>query len=336
MKFLSGIILTCLLILGACAKKDKQADIPPEPVIVTLDTTIRCGDLPPTPKPFGWQDSLNDENKNINAFLFNPVNDNEIIYVVNGDAFGYNKLFVYDIPTKKATQLGILGDYLPQVNKRGWITYSDVNNNIIVVKTNGDSLKTLVPGGHALDPKWDHTGNYIYYYSEQYFTLAARLLKITLEGVVSLEYLLALPGTAPFKKSDKIIYIQPQNTNATLILKDFLAPSTETILISGPLYSKAGQMNFDNLCLDNTDENFYWSNSNGIFRCNLATLKTETLFKNCQNFIFNNPIMAIKRNELTYSHRILKPISAYRLLNLYKAMEMDLYNSRSKEINIYP
>jgi hypothetical protein len=331
------IFAILVFFIAACHKKNKSPEEATAVLpVVTNDTGLKCQNLPPTPVPFGWQDSTTDGNKNINSFLFDPINPNGIIYVVNGDAFGLNKLFIYNIISKQANQVGMLSTFLPQVNRKGWIVYSDVNNNIILLKGNRDSSIVLTSNKHNYDPKWDFTGNYIYYYEEAHENINAQLVKIDTAGINKNAFQVDLPYTATFKTSDKIIYIQTNNSTCKLILRDLTPPATETVLISGPTYSKPGQINFDNMTLDNTDQNFYWSNSNGIFRCNLTTLKTDTLLKNCPNIIYNNPIISFTNSELTYSQHIIKPISTYKLLHKYRAMDMNLLTGISTEIKIFP
>ena len=339
MKFISSIFFVGVFFISSCHKKDKppveEVPIPTEDFVP--DTGIKCRDLPPTPIPFGWQDSITDPNKNINAFLYDPQNADKIIYVVNGDITGYNKVYSYTIPTKQAKYICTLGDYLPQVNNKGWITFSDVDNNVFLIKNNRDVVIPLVTDKHAHDPKWDFTGNYIYYYQEAHDNVTAQLLKIDTAGLLKSGSFTEQPYSASFKKADKLIYLETKNTVCSLLLKDFsLNTNIDKVLISGPTYSKPGQINFDNLTLDNNDENFFWSNSNGIFRCNLSSLKVDTLLKNCPNLIYNNPIISYKANELTYSEQVISAVNSTTLLRRFKAMELNLLTLQKTEIKIYP
>ncbi len=300
------------------------------------DTGLKCQDLPPAPIPFGWQDTLPDGNKCINAFMFDPINPNTIIYVVNGDASGYNKLYFYDIPSKQAKYMCTLGEYLPQVNSKGWITFSDVENNVYLIKANSDSLIALTNDKHAHDPKWDYTETRIYYFSEPHDNIPAKMIKVDTDGQFVAEYFVTAPYAATFKKSNTLIVLNINTANCQLIQKDLDLMQSDRVLLSGPTYSKPNQINFDNLTLDKTDENFYWSNSNGIFKCNLSSLKVDTLFKNCQNFIFSNPMMSFKDNELTYSQHVITPLNSLKLSHKFRAMEINLLTRQTTEIKIYP
>jgi hypothetical protein len=333
------ILFTCLFVAG-CKKNKSSAENAPEelPVVTVPDTGLKCQALPPTPEPFGWKDTMNDENRNINAFLFNPVNPNEIICVVNGDAFGKNKMLNYSIVTKQANYLATLGNYLPQVNQNGWIVYSDLTNCVFKIKSDGTGYKQLTYDHRSHDPKWDHTGNYIFYYTEAHMTVnvKAQLHKIDTSGYELDVFEQDLPYSAPFKKSNKMICIKIKDNTSVLILKELDPPISEKELISGPVYSKPGQIYFDNMTLDNNDENLYWSNSNGIYRYNLASQHVDSLFKNCPNMIFDNPIISYKAGELTYSQHVMIPLSTISLLHKFRAMEFNIYNGQSTEIRIFP
>ncbi len=327
--------LSFLFILG-CGKKNKDPEQIPEEATPVSDTGFKCGDLPPTPKNFGWQDTLTNGNKCIHTFFFNPVNADEIIYIVNGDEFGTNKMFNYNIPSGTTTYLANVGNYLPRINSKGWIVYSDLDNNIWKIKSKGDSLTQLTADKHSFDPVWDYSGNYIYYFAEASGSVGSQLMKVSAGGQYVNSFPQDLANTAAFRKSDRILYQKVKNnTNVSVTLRN-MQTSSETELISGPKESKSGQANFDNLGLDNTDENFYWSNSNGIFRCNIATLKIDTLYKNCQNMIYNNPVLSLNSDELCYSLQTIKPVSPYKLLHVYKALVYNLANKQNSELKIFP
>jgi|GEM_PF-1155333 len=330
------ILFTVFLFTAACNKKDKDPVEEPAGPVIIPDTGLKCGDLPAAPIPFGWTDTLTDGNKCINAFMFDPINPNKIIYVVNGDAAGYNKLFFYDVPSKQAKYVCTLGEYLPQVNSKGWIVFSDVENNVQLIKGNNDSIIALTNNKHARDPKWDYSENKVLYFSEPHDNIPAKMIEVDISGQLIAEFEANAPYAATFKKSNKIIVLEINTTTCKLTQKDLDGIIGNRTLLSGPTYSKPGQINFDNLTLDRTDENFYWSNSYGIFKCNLASLKVDTLFKNCQNFIFNNPMISFKDNELTYSHEVISPINSLKLYHQFRAMELNLVTWQTTEIKIYP
>lgn len=337
MKLSKFIIAVCLVIFISCNKNAEDPTTPPTQTPIVVDTNIQCGDLPTAPKPFGWQDTLTDEEKNVNSFVYSPLNPDQLIYMVNGNIFGgYNKLYAYTIPTKQSVLLGYNLNFLPQLNKNGWIVYSDVNSDIFKIKINGDSAIQLSNNQVSDNPKWDYSGNFIYFFQKAKNNVSSQIVRMTKDGVYSASFFSDLPYICPLKTSDKLIYLKAKNNlQATLVLKDLANPS-ERDLISGPIESSPGEPNFNNLCVDNTDEKLYWSNSNGIFSCTLSTLKVDTVFKNCENFIYDNPIISFKANELYYNHHIKKPLSKYKLLHLYKSMELNLVSMQTSEVKIFP
>ena len=335
MNLIRIICISSLLVIASCKKKDKQPEEVTSTPVVIPDTEPKCEDLPPAPLPFGWYDTIVDKNKSINSFLFDPVDPNKVIYVVNGDAFGYNKLYFYNVPSKQATYICTLGAYLPQLNNKGWITFSDVDNNVFLIK-NAANIIQLTTNKHCHNPKWDYTGNYIYYFSEAYLTIGSQLVRIDTAGALKDIFEMNSPHFSAFKKHDKMLFVDMNTTTSNIILRDFSAAENDRILISGPANSKPGHINFEDLTLDNSGENFFWSNSNGIFKCNLSSLKIDTLLKNCPNFIYRNPIIAFKGNELTYTQELLIPLNTLRLFHQFRAMELDLLTKQSSEIKIFP
>lgn len=342
MKHPAFYILMLAIVLAVSCKKKKDAEyVEPEPLpeVKITDDRPACDKLPEAPKPLGWRDSIFDQNTNVNAFIPNPLNADEVLCVVNGDMFGFNKLLVKNVVTKSEKVLAILGDYLPQVNKEGWVTYSDVNNNVFIVKTNGDSLKQLTFDKLSLDPKWDYTNRSIYYLRDGFGNFPPQLYKINLDGSIAAIYYGEFPHTAPFRNSNKYVYLKSGGSTSfcTLMLKTLdSAIVLEKDLITGPMFDKKGRIFFEDLTLDHKDENLYWSNSEGIFKCNLNTRKIDTVFRNCENSVYSNIMTSVRQNEMTYTLKHIKPINTYILLHDYLPMELDLQNKSSRLVRIFP
>lgn len=328
-------ILLCGLLVNCHKPSKTEPAVDTPPPVITVDSASACLDLPATPVPFGWTDSTTDENKNINAFIYNPLNPDEVICRVNGDLYGFNQVFNLNLITKKSIPIGGTGYFLPQINKNGWIVFSSPDNTVYKVKANGDSLSPLTSGKTAQDPKWDYTGNYIYYYQQAFSTISSQLMKISSAGMVINSVPTEIPYTAVFKKSDKIIYLRTSGSTVYLILHD-MGGQGETTLLSGPYNSKDAQIYFDDLCLDNNDENLYWANKNGIYKCNLQSLIPELILKNCPNRIYDNPIISFKPDELTLSCHIIKVLSPTKLLHEYKTYELNLQSRELTEVRVFP
>ncbi|MBL7932127.1 MAG: hypothetical protein JNL60_09495 [Bacteroidia bacterium] len=335
-------IFICILAFLVSCKKKKSADnVNPEPIpqVIISDDRPACEKLPEPPKPLGWRDSIYDQNTNVNAFVSNPLNGDEILCVVNGDEFGSNKLLNKNVVSKASKQLAILGNYLPQVNKNGWITFNDVNNNVFIIKANGDSLKQLTFDKVSVDPKWDYSGRFIYYFMEGIGNLPPQINKINLKGELAEIHYGEYACNAPFRNSNKLVFLKSSGSSSfcSLILKNMDSTFvTENKLFNGPLFDSKGKMYFEDLTLDQKDENLYWSNSDGIFKCNLKSLKTDTLFKNCENSIYRNIMASAGQNEMTYTIEYIKPVNSYILVHDYLPMEYNILDKSSRLVRIFP
>jgi hypothetical protein len=332
------ILLLSWLLISAC-KKEKKTTVTetPLPAASNQDTSaFSCKDLPPTPVPFGWRDTTTNVNQNINAFMFNPANPDEVVIVVNGDMFGYNKMFCVNVRTQQSVYLGNLDSHLPSVNQNGWVVYSSFDKNIYKIKCNGDSVKQITNNNAAEDPKWDYSGNYIYYFQGAFNNVPSQIVKTDANGKYVTYFLADVAYNAPFKKSDKLIYQKTNNTSVTLVIRD-MATLKETNLISGPYDPKTNYIYFSNLCLDNSDQNFYWTTSYGIFRCSIGTLKIDTVLKNCPSIEYNRPVFQTSRpTEMLMACHFVKPLLPYALLHEYKAVERDMVTRDMNILKVFP
>jgi hypothetical protein len=319
--------------LYSCNKKKTEPPVEEQPAPPLVETKF-CNELPPAPQPFGWYDSTADENTNINAFIVNPVNGDEIMCIVNGDLLGYNKMYNYNVPSKTAKYIASIGNFLPSVNKNGWILFSTLDNNIFKVKTNGDSLRQLTGGNNYFNPQWDFTGKKFYYFQAARIpNINAQLMLADAKGALLASIPAELAFTAPFRNSDKLIYMKTKGNQVTMIQRDMLTQE-EVALITGP-YSPGAPFHFDDLTLDRNDEYLYWSNSAGVMRCSLKTLAIDTVLKNCQNLQYLNPLISFNANELTVGCHMMTPLNSYQLLHEYKAMELNLLSRELTEIRIF-
>lgn len=331
-----GLYLFVLAIIAiACDKKfSPPTPIEPEPIATITDTGFGCKSLPPAPEPFGFTDSTRDENENINCFMYNPANPEDLIIKVNGDIFGYNKIYKVNLPTRKFTLLGNGSDYLPQVNKKNWLVYSDIENQVWRVKTNGDSALLLTFMKNCMEPKWDRTGNYILYYQEAFSTIPPRILKVDLKGTIVDYWEVDLNQFAIYHRADKFLIQRSKDAQVTIFEKDLIA-NTERALISAT-YSPKGSRYFSNLVVDHLDENFYWSNSAGVFRCNIGTLKIDTVFKACPNYSLLYPNLSVYYpDELTVVCRLKTPLSSSILFHDYRAYQVNLLSRTVSWIKVF-
>jgi hypothetical protein len=335
-RILSGILVLALFILG-CEKK--QSD--PKPANPVAPTTTSgstgtpapdpdCGNLPDPPPGFQWIDSTFDANKKISAFFYNPTNAQEIMVVVEGDQLGGNQLFSVNLVSKNIQLIAQLDNYLPSINNKGWILFSNVDKNIFKIKANGDSLTELVSTNAATDPKWDYTGKNFYYLQDEFSTIPAQLILANDKGQPQMNWPHHMPYTAPFHKSDKIIVMRNTGNVVTAYLRDFETPA-EIPLFSGPFN---GEVHFQFMCVDANDERLYWSNELGIFTYHFESKKTDTLFRNCETVSYARP-MTGEANEIHYSKHKIRTSYPYWLVHSYSAMEYNVVLKEIREIKVF-
>lgn len=332
----AAFLLSFLILFFSCKKKNEaeppSVDAPP---IVVVDDLPACESIPPAPAPFGWQDSTADPSQNILAYNYNPLNPDEFIYLLDGDISIYHPLLKYNVISKQKTELGHIGSYAPSINSKGWITYSSVDNNIFKVKINGDSLVQITFNFISLAAQWDYQGKGIYFFQQANQNLGNQIAKLDASGNLVINLFPAdLPQFAVFHKSDQILFCKTSGSLVTVFQRK-IGTEPEIPLVTGPYNAQSGVSNFNNLCIDLKDENFFWSNTLGIFRCNIATLKVDTLFKNCESRIFDYPQVSAHNNELTMTMHLKKVLGSYQLFHEYRAMNVDLDQVKATEVKLF-
>jgi hypothetical protein len=332
------VIICCAFFIVSCKDKKKR-DVAPEeeqpPVVIAVNTGPECKALPPTPVPFGWVDSTADVHKNVNAFFFNPVNPNEVIYVVNGNITGYNKMCCYNIPLKLTTDLAYIGPYIPKINKKGWIVFSSADNNIYTIKTTGEGMRQLTSGNVFFDPQWDYTDTNIYFFRKSFSANPSLIMNMTASGIANNGFDADISNAACFRKKNKIVYLKSVNTLINVVLRD--TNNAETVLYTTSYVPGSGKTPFEDMSMDLDDRYLFWSNTTGIFKFNMSTFKIDTVLKNCPNFIYDNPIVSFQNNnEITVSRHMMTPIQNTFLYHEYKAVEMNLLTKQLNEIKIFP
>jgi hypothetical protein len=337
-KKIAPVLLFLIVWSFSCKKKEDTTPAPTEdptpvaPVSVIPD----CESLPPEPKPFGWTDSTLDASRNFLAFNYNPLDPNEFVYVLDGDIGGYSPIYFMNVVSGQKKQLGNAGPFLPNISKTGWLTYSSIDNNVYKIKCNGDSVSQLSLNNISLNPHWDYRGRDILFFQEATQNISSQIVKLSASGEVVLQLFQAdVPQFATFNKSDQILYCQISGTLATLVHRN-LVTSEERVLLSGPYTPKTGKIHFNHLCLDLEDENFYWANDLGIFRANLASVKVDTLYKNCDNRILDYPQISSHARELTMTLHTKKAIGPFILLHAYKTLRVDLSTLETTELKLNP
>lgn len=330
-------LVVCLgLGILSCTKSELPAPVIKDVPADTSSAVFTCTTLPSTPVPFGWRDSTRSGEENIIQFMFNPANSNEVLYMAAGDQAGSNKLYCYHLPHKTRVFLGFCGSYAPSVNYQGWVVFSSVEQNIFKVKTNGDSLTQLSSNNVSHAPSWDYTGKYIYYYQSTFLNVGSQIIKIRPDGQFISTNPIGIPDFACFKTLNCILYQRILNNQSTLVVRD-MTTQTERALISGTFSPSTGTSAFKNPVMDSYDKYVYWENQSGILRCELSSLKIDTVLKNCESVKYSRPIFQIERPDECYiAVHTLTPLLPFTLIHRYFTVEYKIKTQELRQILLFP
>jgi hypothetical protein len=332
---LANILICLTLAFLSCKPKSTISPNPtsPSPYQPIENSLFICKDLGQPPPPFGWIDSLTNNERTVNTFMFNPLNLDEMVISVNGFAQGSNRLYCFNIRTGKKVFLAETDSYTPDVNKNGWVIYSNSDGNIYKIKCSGDSVTQLTSNKATRDPKWDYTGNNFYFYQTAYWNVPEQLIYSTATGTLIAAIPAFLPNSAPFKTKNKVIYQRIRDNSVTLTLRN-MDNSSELPLISAPY--TINQIYFNDLVLDNKDENFYWSNTFGIYKCSLTTLKIDTVFKSCPSVTYLNPVFQKSHpNEVLVGCHFATPVLTSNIYHRYLPVQANLVTQEKKILDVF-
>ncbi len=323
------IILTLLLISFFGCKKDKN--VYPGGGFSSPEYIFVC-DTSMTQPVIGWQDTTANADQDVQKILYNPIDPNEVIYVVKSKNY-YSEMYVYNKRTKIAKSIDKSIYTMPSINKFGWLTYCKANYCIYKIKANGDSL-TKLTNYFCNFPCWDYTGNRIFFTQQGFGNDPSRLMIINKFGV-KLDSVSSYDGLIGIsKKSNKVVCMKTA-PNYQLIIKD-LNTGNETTLRNG-LY------NYYNLTIDNNDENMFWWDNKGIYKLNTSSLNVDTVVKICPlkhfldtpSFDLYATNVSPNSDKLTFTLVTNKAVNWPKLFHKYHALEMDLNNGRITEIKLF-
>lgn len=320
----------------SCTKNELA---PPTVKDIPADTSsevFTCKNLPNEPVPFGWNDSTRNGEENVIQFMYNPANSSEVIYMAAGDQAGSNKLYCYNLPRKTRQFLGYCGPYAPSVNKRGWIVFSSIEQNLFKIKSNGDSLTQLSSNNVSHAPSWDYTGNFIYFYQSTFLNVGSQIIKIKPDGQFISTNPIGIPDFACFKTSNSILYQRILNNQSTLVIRD-MSTQAERALISGTFNPANGATAFKNPVIDNYDTYVYWEHQRGILRCELSSMKIDTVLKNCESVTYSRPVFQIERPDECYiAVHTRTPLLPFTLIHQYFTVEYKIKTRELRHIVLFP
>ncbi|MGE0568000.1 MAG: hypothetical protein AB7O73_08620 [Bacteroidia bacterium] len=307
----------CITILISC-KKDK---LPLGGLSGSNYTSVTffCDTLPEEP-PIGWIDTSTNNNPKIQFWAYNPSNSSEIVILDYG-----GNLYTYNLMTKDKIVLdnGIM--FIPSINSSNWVTYGKLDFTIHKIKTNGDSLKQLVSSIGGKQPKWDYTGNYIYYYQPGAGSIPSSVMKIDKEGT-KVDSVLSNGSYQCFAKTSDN-YVTVIGSGLYLINP---VTSEQTYLTQSISFH-------DFMCFDKDDKNIVWRNPFGVIKLDLATKKIDTLLSFCENYTASWLNISPNSDKLTMGYLQSKQVGSwYKLSKDLDPIEYDLKTKVWRKLIVKP
>ncbi|MBS1611754.1 MAG: hypothetical protein JST49_02970 [Bacteroidetes bacterium] len=176
-------------------------------------TPSECDTLYDVYKPTGFTNGQSYTVMDSTQFVYgsiNPNDPNEVVYY--GGKHPNWHMYVYNVSTKQRTKVS---DHSPTHNikwhRSGWICYATTDNNIYIVKPNGDSLRQLTVTGDCFTPEWNALGDKIICYrGYQGFTDGNNYIINKFTGIVSpINLTIGGVGTCSWSPNDSIIISAP-------------------------------------------------------------------------------------------------------------------------------
>jgi len=168
MKFLYLFIIFVgsILVLGNGCKKDESLTVPnclynyTEPAI-NFDTIININ------SPFGGE-TFYESRYQYHSPRFNPNNPNEILYVrwdSDNNATGIRfQIRIFNFCTGEHRILAEHWTNKIDWGKNGWVAFNGTDNDMRIIKANGDSLTRITFGRITSHPLWDNRAESLYFH----------------------------------------------------------------------------------------------------------------------------------------------------------------------------
>lgn len=304
------IILTLLFI--ACKKDKLSLGGPPADTPNFTPFTFICDTLPQAPIG-GWLDSTINESHNLRFWAYNTASKSEIIYLDY-----YDRLYSYNLETKKRIYLDFDIQYHPDINAYGEVSYNKLNSSATIVNTDGSNSNNLMESIKAENPRWDYTGTFVYYKKR------GKCIKASKTGLRVDSANFDMTATAFSKTSDNYLI----NHNNSIYLKD-IYNNTETFLFTetngmiNPTFSK------DDSYL------FWWDYyTRHLHRFNMITKKRDTLLTSCENYFVTSLHISPNSDLLTMVCTRFKQGSPTKLFREHIPIEYDLRTYKWRELHM--
>ena len=232
----TGIILMLVTLFTVSCKKGK---IDKQTVVATNanEDTCTCVNVPEIP---GYSNGYNYlyESEVISTPIFNPNDDNEILYIITSFSPYEKKLVKYNLVSKQKTILftgQIFG--FPAWSKLNWIVFANGYNGLYRIRPDGSSLSLFIAGGYQFSPAFNEEGDKLltfHSFANQYqfpckIWNTDGLLIDSMNYKVNQEPKWKRQNNIAYRRDDKIFILNPETKE---IIK-----SHETFLGSFPTYS---------------------------------------------------------------------------------------------------
>lgn len=226
---LFSIILTSVVLLFSSCKKEQV-------VIPTTshedNNSCDCESIPLIP---GYSTGYNHfyEQEVIESPIFNPNDENEILYVINTLQPNYKKLIKYNLITKEKTMLFSGAIYSkPAWSKLNWIVFANGYNGLYKIRPDGSDLSLLIAtnDGYQFSPAFNENGDklltYHAFYTQHQFpckiwNLNGQLLD-SMNYEVNQEPNWKRQSNLAFRGNDKIFIVDPSTKQIIKTHETFL------------------------------------------------------------------------------------------------------------------
>ncbi|NMD00247.1 MAG: hypothetical protein GYA62_11085 [Bacteroidales bacterium] len=293
--FLSFLIIT----LAGCKKH--PANISPTCTCCKECVEISIPDLP----------TINYSSVQLKYPVFNPNNENEILFFYSDLSNNINQIIIEDI-VAKSTRV-ILNDFeiitQPTWNNNDWILLNKKKANyqheIWKVKSNGDSLTLLSSGGTNLYPAWVNNNSIIYSFSQYaafpYFIINKNLISGFSDTICNCngKYLTVSNNNLIASADISSFNVLVSNITSSLNFQNYTNnPFTSDLIIR-------------NICWHPNGNEIYYIRNNGIYKMNILVKNEILIYNSCNSRRYNSISISPSGNKI-----VAEKVEGYLLNNL--------------------
>jgi Tol biopolymer transport system component len=159
------ILFSLLLVLTSSSCKKQLLNS--QQVIAHYNADTCFNNAPPMPPNAGFSLTTRVLPKDFHAPFFNPINNNQFVYVLLDYKKDVTSICCYDLATHAGWTVITLPSNAgspvnigqPRWSVKDWIIYRGINCNLYKIKSTGDSLTQITSTGNNLYPAWSPKGD---------------------------------------------------------------------------------------------------------------------------------------------------------------------------------